>query len=140
VAIWFVLESGLALTGGRIPGLLGATGWQSVTWLWEPLYKVSPHDPLAFPGRHSWVVRNIAAMAECLFLPAWRRHAVPSSPRVRECSPHSADGVIMISENSPQTKSNRRIVFFARWEGRPLEGFTVVGLRGGGEAVRSQCG
>jgi predicted permease len=63
-----VISRGLALTAGGV--LLGAAAAFALTrLLGNLLYKVSPHDPLAFGS--AFLVMMIAALAAC-FLPAWR--------------------------------------------------------------------
>jgi putative ABC transport system permease protein len=63
-----VLSRGLALTAGGV--LLGAAAAFGLTrLLGNLLYKVSPHDPVAFGS--ALVVMTVAALLAC-FLPAWR--------------------------------------------------------------------
>jgi len=63
-----VISRGLALTASGLA--LGAAVALGLTrLLGSLLYKVSPHDPLAFGS--AFVVMTIAALAAC-FLPAWR--------------------------------------------------------------------
>jgi predicted permease len=63
-----VMRYGLALTGGGV--VLGAAAALGLTRLiGDLLYKVSPHDPLAFAS--AFVVMTIASLGAC-FLPAWR--------------------------------------------------------------------
>ena len=63
-----VMKRGLALTAAGV--LIGAAAAFGLTRLMENLlYKVSPHDPLAFGA--ALVVMAIAATSACL-LPAWR--------------------------------------------------------------------
>jgi predicted permease len=63
-----VMSRGLALTAGG--AALGAAVALALTrLLGSLLYKVSPHDPLAFGS--AFVIMTIAALAAC-FLPAWR--------------------------------------------------------------------
>src|SRR5712692_5359441 len=63
-----VISRGLALTAGGV--LLGAAAAFALTrLLGNLLYKVSPHDPLAFGS--AFLVMMIASLAAC-FLPAWR--------------------------------------------------------------------
>jgi macrolide transport system ATP-binding/permease protein len=63
-----VMSKGLALTAGGV--VLGAAAAFELTRLMGYLlYKVSPHDPLAFGS--AFVVITIAALAAC-FVPAWR--------------------------------------------------------------------
>jgi predicted permease len=63
-----VMSRGLALTAGGV--LVGAIAALALTRLMgNLLYKVSPHDPLAFGL--AFVVMTIVAVVAC-FLPAWR--------------------------------------------------------------------
>lgn len=63
-----VMSNGLKLTAAGV--LLGAAAALGLTRLiGSLLYKVSPHDPLAFAS--AFVVMTIAALAAC-FVPAWR--------------------------------------------------------------------
>jgi ABC-type antimicrobial peptide transport system permease subunit len=63
-----VMSHGLALTATGV--VLGAAvALASTRLLGNLLYKVNPHDPLAFAS--AFVVMTIAALAACL-LPAWR--------------------------------------------------------------------
>ena len=63
-----VMSQGLALTaGGIVVGVLAALAL--TRQIADLLYKVSPHDPLAFGS--AFVVMAVVAMAAC-FLPAWR--------------------------------------------------------------------
>ena len=63
-----VMSRGLALTAGGV--LLGAAvALGMARLLGNLLYKVSPHDPLAFAS--ALAVMTIASLAAC-FLPAWR--------------------------------------------------------------------
>jgi predicted permease len=63
-----VMSHGLALTAAGV--VLGAAvALASTRLLGNLLYKVNPHDPLAFAS--AFVVMTIAALAACL-LPAWR--------------------------------------------------------------------
>jgi predicted permease len=63
-----VMSHGLALTAGGI--ILGAAAALELTRLiGNLLYKVSPHDPVAFGS--AFLVMAIASLAAC-FLPAWR--------------------------------------------------------------------
>jgi len=79
--LWrLVLSRGLALTAGGV--LLGATVAIGLTrLLGNLLYKVSPHDPLAFGS--AFVVMTIAALAAC-FLPAWRATRTDPARALRE--------------------------------------------------------
>jgi ABC-type antimicrobial peptide transport system permease subunit len=62
------MSHGLALTATGV--VLGAAvALASTRLLGNLLYKVNPHDPLAFAS--AFVVMTIAALAACL-LPAWR--------------------------------------------------------------------
>jgi ABC-type antimicrobial peptide transport system permease subunit len=63
-----VMTRGLALTGGGV-ALGGAVALGLTRLLGNLLYKVSPHDPLAFGS--AFVVMTITALAAS-FLPAWR--------------------------------------------------------------------
>ena len=63
-----VMLRGLALTGGGVV-LGGAVALGLTRLMGYLLYKVSPHDPLAFGS--AFVVMMIASFAAC-FLPAWR--------------------------------------------------------------------
>jgi macrolide transport system ATP-binding/permease protein len=63
-----VMSHGLVLTAGGM--LFGAAAALALTRLLRNLlYKVSPHDPLAFMS--AFAVMTVVAMAAC-FLPAWR--------------------------------------------------------------------
>jgi ABC-type antimicrobial peptide transport system permease subunit len=63
-----VLSHGLTLTaGGVVLGAIAAVGLTST--IADLLYKVSPHDPMAFGS--AFVVMAVVAMAACV-LPAWR--------------------------------------------------------------------
>jgi macrolide transport system ATP-binding/permease protein len=63
-----IMSQGVALTaGGLILGAVAALGLTRL--IGNLLYKVSPHDPLAFGS--AFLVMTIAALAAC-FLPAWR--------------------------------------------------------------------
>ena len=63
-----VMSHGLALMAGGV--VLGAAAALGLTRLiGNLLYKVSPHDPVAFGS--AFLVMAIASLAAC-FLPAWR--------------------------------------------------------------------
>ena len=63
-----VMSQGLVLTvGGAVLGAAAALGLMRL--LGYLLYKVSPHDPLAFAS--AFAVTTLASLAAC-FLPAWR--------------------------------------------------------------------
>ncbi len=66
--LWLVLSHGFALTLGGVA--LGAVASLALTQLiGNLLYKVNPHDPVAFG--FAFLVMIIASLAAC-FLPAWR--------------------------------------------------------------------
>jgi ABC-type antimicrobial peptide transport system permease subunit len=63
-----VMSHGLALTAGGVA--VGALAALALTrQIGDLLFKVSPHDPLAFGS--AFVVMAVVAMAACL-VPAWR--------------------------------------------------------------------
>ena len=75
-----VLSRGLALTAGGVA--LGAAVALGLTrLLGSLLYKVSPHDPLAFGS--AFVVMTITALAAS-FLPAWRASRTDPVRALRE--------------------------------------------------------
>ncbi len=78
--LWLVMSHGLALTAGGV--VLGAAVAMGLTRLiGDLLYKVSPHDPLAFGS--AFVVMVIASWAAC-FLPAWRAMRIDPVRALRE--------------------------------------------------------
>jgi ABC-type antimicrobial peptide transport system permease subunit len=75
-----IMSRGVLLTAGGIA--LGIAAAFGVTrFLGDLLYKVNPHDPLAFGT--AFVVITIASLAACLF-PAWRATRIDPVQALRE--------------------------------------------------------